>query len=180
MQDKTLKMRAYSGKEKSEPAPANLEITQELPVLSASVPDDVPAGENAQPAEEGKALEALKIIEQLRESLKKEQARSAELEAKITLVEAKVTLAEAKATVAEAQSAELAPKLAAAEVQAAELKAKLSAAEAKNKELSGILHKISGIMAEANSAKQEKPEKPANPANPAKPRPPVDINLDHI
>lgn len=182
MQDKTVKMRAFNGGAKAEPAPIDLERTQDLSLELAR--------KNVQEKEEKeKAIEAQKMAERQRETLAKEQAKSEELEAKVTSMaaklavaeaksvelHAKLTVAEAKVTVAEAKSAEFEKKInaaetriAAAEAKSAELDAKASAAEAKAKELLDVLNKISSLTAEATRAKQGKTP------------PKVDINLDHI
>jgi len=94
------------------------------------------ARKNAQIEEEKKkSLEHLKTIEQLKESLKQEQAKTAEMSSKTVMLEAKVNeLSGLEARV------KLLPEL--------EAKVKeLPGLEAKVKELTEVLNKISGIAA---------------------------------
>lgn len=87
--DKTLKVRALSPDAKPKASSDNLSREQELALELTK--------KNAQIEEERKkALESLKIVERMRELLKQEQAKSAELEAKITAAEAKCSATEAK------------------------------------------------------------------------------------
>jgi len=81
--DKTLKLRAYSADTKSDTARGNLAKDQNASLeLTKTV---------AQLEEEKKkSLEYLQTIEQLRESLKLEQARTAEMVKKKTELEAKI------------------------------------------------------------------------------------------
>jgi chromosome segregation ATPase len=116
--DKTVKIRAYSGNAKSAASKGNLTEDQEKSLELAK--------KNAQLEEaKNKLLEHVKTIEQLRESLKQEQAKSAEMANMAVGLEAKL-----KAL----------PEL--------ESKVKIVAElEAKVKELSEVLGKISGIAA---------------------------------
>ena len=116
--EKTVKTRAFPGNAKSAASQGNLTEAQEKTLELAK--------KNAQLEEvKGKLLEHLKIIEQLRESLKQEQAKTVEMEKMTAGLEAKVKeLAELEAKVQ--NSAEL---------------------EAKVKELTEALGKISGIAA---------------------------------
>ena len=74
--DKTLKLRTYSGDGKSDTAQGNRakdqDVSLELEKKTALLEE-----------ERSKSVELLKTIVQLRESLKQEQTKSAELEAKI-------------------------------------------------------------------------------------------------
>jgi chromosome segregation ATPase len=76
MEDKTIKLRAYSGAAKSEVAQSNL--TEEQNKLLEAAKKDAQLAE-----EKSRSLEHLKTIEQLRESLRQEQARTAGMEARI-------------------------------------------------------------------------------------------------
>lgn len=70
--DKTLKLRTYSGETGSDNRAKEQNVSLELEKKTALLED-----------ERNKSVELLKTIVQLRESLKQEQAKSAELEAKI-------------------------------------------------------------------------------------------------
>lgn len=127
--DKTLKIRAFPAEPAvAKPKPDNLGREQELTLELSK--------KNAQVEEEKKkALDALKIIERMRETLKQEQAKSAELQAKANAADAKVAAAESKANLAEAKAT-------VAEAKAAE-------AQAKVKELTEALERISNVAASA-------------------------------
>ena len=75
--DKTLKLRAYAEAEKKAneniKSPRDIDLSLELEKKTALLED-----------EKNKSHDLLKTIVQLRESLKQEQAKSAELEAKLT------------------------------------------------------------------------------------------------
>lgn len=116
--DKTVKTRAFSGDAKSAATQSNLTEAQEKSLELAN--------KNAQLEEvKSKLLEHLKTIEQLRESLKQEQAKTAEMAKKTAMLEAKLK-----------ELAELENKV-----------KKVAELEAKVKELSEVLGKISGIAA---------------------------------
>jgi DNA repair exonuclease SbcCD ATPase subunit len=74
--DKTVKMRAYTDPGSGQPAPKQKEIDIELAARDAQLAD-----------ERNKSLEQLKTIVQLREALKKEQARTAEVSKRVNELE---------------------------------------------------------------------------------------------
>ena len=161
MEDKTVKIRAFSEAAKSEVAQAPRVEEKDKPAELAKL-----AGQLEE--ERSKTLELLKEIVQLRESLKQEQAKSAEREAKLTklatveenqLARKNAQLEEEKNKSLElmkiveqlresikqdqSRTAEMASK-------SAELEAKTKAVvelEAKVKDLSAVLGKISSIAA---------------------------------
>ncbi|MBI5626010.1 MAG: hypothetical protein HY935_02230 [Nitrosomonadales bacterium] len=114
----TIKVRAYSG-DANNVAPQN-NLTEEQNNALELVKKTAQLEE-----EKKKSLEHLKTIEQLREILKQEQAKAAEMARKIAGLEAKVK----DSTGPEAKAKEFA------------------ALEAKVKELTEVLGKISGIAA---------------------------------
>ena len=81
--DKTLKLRTYSGDNRSDAAQGNpakdQNVSHELEKKTAELEKKTALLEE----ERSKSVELLKTIVQLRESLKQEQTKSAELEAKI-------------------------------------------------------------------------------------------------
>ena len=82
MMDKTVKIRPYSGDAKSDAPQSNLTEDQDKSLELAK--------KNALLEEEKKkSLEQLKIIEQLRESLKQEQVKTAEMVKMMTEQEAR-------------------------------------------------------------------------------------------
>ncbi len=81
--DRTLKMRAYSGEAKQDAARDNLTREQTLALELAT--------KNAQLEDEKKrSLEHLNTIEQLRETLRQEQAKTAELTKNTTMLESRI------------------------------------------------------------------------------------------
>ncbi|MDD2701465.1 MAG: hypothetical protein PHH36_09530 [Sideroxydans sp.] len=74
--DKTVKMRAYTDPGSGQPASKQKEIDLELAARDAQLAD-----------ERNKTLEQLKTIVQLREALKKEQARTAEVSQRVNELE---------------------------------------------------------------------------------------------
>jgi methyl-accepting chemotaxis protein len=116
--EKTVKTRAFPDGKKSAASQGNLTEAQEKSLELAK--------KNAQLEEaKSKLLEHLKTIEQLRESLKQEQAKTAEMAKKTDVLEAKVKeLAGLESNVK-----------------------KVAELEAKVNELSEVLGKISGIAA---------------------------------
>lgn len=116
--DKTVKTHAYSDGEKSVAAQSNLTEAQEKALEVAK--------KNAQLQEEKvKSLELQKTIEQLRENLRQEQAKSAEMAERAVMLEGRIKeLSEQGSN----------PK-------------KIAELEARVKELSEVLGKISGIAA---------------------------------
>lgn len=82
MQDKTLKLRAYTEPAKSETAPGTpaqgQDVSQRLAQVTAQLED-----------EKDKSLELLKTIVQLRESLKQEQVKTSDIVRKAAELEAK-------------------------------------------------------------------------------------------
>ncbi len=169
MQDKTLKLRAYSEPAKSEAvqgAPAkDQEVAQKLQQVTAQLED-----------EKDKSLELLKTIVQLRESLKQEQVKTSDIVRKAAELEAKAKEAassmtnelarksaqledEKKRTAEQAkaleQLRESIKQEQARNADASNLPAKLeaktkevAALEAKVKEMSAVLGKIASMAAE--------------------------------
>ena len=161
MLDKTLKLHVYTDAAHNEAAQGDhaekKDISQELAKKDAQLEE-----------EKNKSLEHLKTIVQLRENLKQEKAKTAELEArlnKLDEVEAN-QLAKKNAQLEEERKASLEymrmieqlreslkqerAKKSETEDKSAELEAKkkeLAALEAKMKDLSGALNKISSIAA---------------------------------
>jgi chromosome segregation ATPase len=142
--DKTLKLHAYPDKAKSD------------------VPQDNLAHKNAQLEEEkSKSLELLKTIVQLRESLKQEQAKTAEMEVKfnklVVLEESQLAKKNAQLEEEKKKSLEqlrtieqLRESIKQDQAKNAEIQAKakeLAVLEAKVKDLSAVLSKISTIAA---------------------------------
>jgi predicted nuclease with TOPRIM domain len=119
----TIKIRAYSGKAEGNVPQSNLTEEQnnalELVKKTAQL-EEV----------KGKLLEQLKINVQLRESLKQEQAKTAEMAEKAVMLESKLK------------------ELAGMETRAT----KVTELEAKVKELSEVLGKISGIASTGKSS----------------------------
>lgn len=128
--DKTVKTSAFSGNAQGAAPQSNLTQAQETSLELAK--------KNAQLEEEKKkSLEHLKTIEQLRHSLKQEQAKTAEMAMKTAGLEAKIKeLTELEAKAKNAGELEAIAKV----KESAEL-------EAKVKELSAALGKISSIAA---------------------------------
>ncbi len=81
--DKTLKIRAFSPETKREPTPEvhakDMGLALELEKKTAQLEE-----------ERKKSLECLTIVERQREFIKQEQAKSAELQAKVAAAEAKI------------------------------------------------------------------------------------------
>jgi hypothetical protein len=167
MEDKTIKLRAYSGAAKSEVAQSNL--TEEQNKLLEAAKKDAQLAE-----EKSRSLEHLKTIEQLRESLRQEQARTAGMEARIKdltasesneLAGKNAQLKEEKAKSLEymkiveqlreslkqeqARTADMAARTASQEAKLKEL----AALEAKVKEMTDALGRISGIAAASRAGK---------------------------
>jgi len=176
--DKTIKVRKYTGDTKDNAPQSNLTEDQDKMLELVK--------KNALLEEENKkSLEHLKAIEQLRESLKQEQAKSAEMTAKTAKLEAKVndlaaleanefarknaqieeekkkslehlkTIEQLKESLKQeqAKTAEMAKKMAALEAKIKELSGleakvkEVAELDAKVKELTDMLGKISGIAA---------------------------------
>jgi Skp family chaperone for outer membrane proteins len=81
MNERTMKMRAFEDHTRPAPAPNSIpgrDLSLELAKKSAELEK-----------ERNKALECLDMLERMRESLKREQARSAELTARAAAAEAK-------------------------------------------------------------------------------------------
>ncbi len=147
--DKTVKIRAYSDDAKSEVPQANLakdkNISLELAPKSAQIGEE----KNSSP-------ELLKTITQLRESLKQEQAKTADLETKLNkLVELEeIQLARKNAQLEEEKNKSLeylqTIELLRESIKQDQAKAattKSAELEAKVKDLSGALSKIAAIAA---------------------------------
>ncbi len=160
--DKTVKIRAYADDAKSEVPQANL--AKDKSISFELAPKSAPIAE-----EKNSSPELLKTIMQLRESLKQEQAKTADLEAKLNkLVELEeIQLARKNAQLEEEKNKSLEylrtiellresikqdQARAATANKSAELEAKsreVAMLEAKVKDLSGALAKISAIAATA-------------------------------
>ena len=134
--DKTVKLRSYPGDAKSDAPQSNLTQDQSKALELAK--------KNAQLEEEKrKSLEQLKIIEQLRESLKQEQANTAEMAKKnAQLEEENKKSPEQLKTLQQLQES-----LKQEQAKTAEMTKKATALEDKVKELTDVLGKISGIAA---------------------------------
>lgn len=159
MEDRTVKIRAFSEDAKIDAAEVQRveDKSSDLAKMASQLEE-----------ERGKSLELLKDIVNLRDSLKREQAKSADLEAKLTrltvveesqlakknalLEEEKKRSLEYMKTIEQlrdgikqdqAKAAEMAGKSAEMETKAKEL----AALEAKVKELSGVLSMIARIAA---------------------------------
>lgn len=158
--DKTVKIRAYSDDVRSEAPQANLAKDKNISLEFA--PKSAPVGE-----EKNSSPELLKTISLLRESLKQEQAKTADLEAKLNkLVELEeIQLARKNAQLEEEKNKSLEylqtiellresikqdQAKAATTNKSVELEAKsreVAMLEAKVKDLSGLLGKIASIAA---------------------------------
>jgi chromosome segregation ATPase len=158
--DKTVKLHAYSEPAKSEvarPAAAEKNVDSELAKVNSLLEE-----------EKSKSLELLKTIVQLRESLKQEQARAAEMEAKlnklVAVEENQLARKNAQLEEEKARALELTRTIeqlrdmirqdqtrhAGLEKQVAELQAKggeWAALEARVKDMSAALSKISSVVA---------------------------------
>jgi methyl-accepting chemotaxis protein len=138
----TIKIRAHPDNAKGVVAQSNLTAEQEKALELAK--------RNALLEEENKkSREYVETIEQLRESLKQEQARTAEMAEKAVALESKIKdIVELEAKVKKVAELEAKVK------NVAELEAKVKKVaelEAKVKELSEVLGKISGIAATGKS-----------------------------
>ncbi len=164
--DKTVKLRAYSETDPSDSSPdksvrdriAALEVEQKQAQLEE---------------ERNKSLDLLKSVVQLRESLKQEQAKSAELEARITRLSAledsqfakksaqfeeeKKKSLELMRTIEQLKESLGAEQAKSSEVvnSSLELESKIkeiSALELKVKDLSGVINRISNLAEAAKAA----------------------------
>lgn len=122
--DKTMKLRAFS------PA-AKREAAQEIPAKDIGLALELEKKTAQLEEERKKVIDALNIVERVRESLRQEQAKTADLMARLNAIESKGTVVEARITVAEAKAAE---------------------AEVKIKELTEALQKISMIATAASQS----------------------------
>jgi hypothetical protein len=157
--DKTVKLRAYDEAAKSD-------VPQAKPAEDKSIALELAKKASLLEEEKIKSLELLKTIVQLRESLKQEKAKTAELDAKLTRLNAleESQLAKKNAQLEEEKKRSLEymrtieqlresikqdqARNAETEKKAAELEAKskeLAMLEAKVKDLSVVLNKISSI-----------------------------------
>jgi chromosome segregation ATPase len=160
--DKTVKLNAYAEPAKSEAAPGR--------PAEKNAATDLAKANSLLEEERSKSLELLKTIVQLRESLKQEQAKAADMEAKlnklVAVEENQLARKNAQLEEEKAKSLELArtieqlrdmirqdqAKHAELEKRAAELQAKggeWAALEARVKDMSAALGKISNIAAAA-------------------------------
>ncbi len=119
-----MKLRAFSPEAKREPV-------QEISAKDIGLALELEKKTGQLEEERKKVIEALNIVERVRESLRQEQAKTAELLARINAIESKGTVVEARITVAEAKAAE---------------------AEAKVQELTEALQKISMIATAASQS----------------------------